>query len=44
MVSLRGFVLQEGLLESCVAIQCMVLQQAARLVRKICIAIQWIVL
>ena len=32
-------VLQEGLLESCVAIQCIVLQQAARLVRKICIAI-----
>ena len=32
-------VFQEGLLESCVAIQCIVLQQAARLVRKICIAI-----
>ena len=32
-------VLQEGLLESCVAIQCIVLQQAERLVRKICIAI-----
>ena len=32
-------VLQEGLLESCVAIQCTVLQQAARLVRKICIVI-----
>ena len=32
-------VLQERLLESCVAIQCIVLQQVARLVRKICIAI-----
>ena len=32
-------VLQKGLLQSCVAIQCIVLQQAARLVRKICIAI-----
>ena len=36
---LQEIVLQEGLLESCVAIQCIVLQQAARLVRKICIAI-----